>query len=94
MNKKIIDLDGQLGNAFVILAMVKNILTQLEFTVEQINHVLTEMKSGDYNNLIKTAYSYIGDLVVFETEQEQLLDILEEECNSKLNRRLLCEFGN
>lgn len=59
----IIDLTGPEGNAFVLLGYAKNYAKQLGLDVDS---VLAEMKSGDYENLIETFDSYFGAFVILE----------------------------
>jgi hypothetical protein len=59
----IIDLTGPEGNAFVLLGYAKNYAKQLDLDVDT---VLAEMKSGDYENLIETFDRYFGSFVILE----------------------------
>lgn len=56
-----IDLSGPQGNAFFLLGTAKNLAKQLELDSEEI---LTEMKSGDYENLVNVFDNYFGDFVI------------------------------
>ncbi len=55
-----IDLTGPQGNAFYLLGMAKKLANQLDFPAE---FIMNEMKSGDYENLIKVFDHYFGSIV-------------------------------
>ncbi len=55
-----IDLTGPQGNAFFLLGTASKLAKQLELNSEEI---LTEMQSGDYENLIEVFDNYFGDFV-------------------------------
>ena len=55
-----IDLTGPEGNAFFLLGMAKKLATQLDFPAE---FIMNEMKSGDYENLVKVFDHYFGSIV-------------------------------
>ena len=55
-----IDLTGPQGNAFYLLGVAKKLATQLDFPSE---FIMNEMKSGDYENLIKVFDHYFGSVV-------------------------------
>ena len=63
VNEIVIDLTGPEGNAFVLLGYASRFSKQLGIDVET---VLSEMKSGDYENLIEVFDRYFGDFVVLE----------------------------
>jgi hypothetical protein len=56
-----IDLRGEQGNAFYILAVAGNLAKQLGLDSKQIQ---AEMKSSDYENLIKVFDNYFGEYVI------------------------------
>ena len=56
-----IDLTGPQGNAFYILGVAKSLCKQLDFNE---SFVLNEMKSGDYDNLIKVFDDKFGSVVI------------------------------
>jgi hypothetical protein len=60
----VIDLTGPQGNAFFLLGYAKRLAKQLEF--EDIDGLLDEMKSGDYEHLIQIFDEYFGDFVILE----------------------------
>ena len=55
-----IDLTGPQGNAFYLLGTANNLAKQLGLNSVEI---MTEMKSGDYENLVQTFDNYFGDIV-------------------------------
>ncbi len=55
-----IDLTGPQGNAFFLLGTAQRLSKQLGFDTET---VLSEMQSGDYENLIEVFDSYFGSVV-------------------------------
>ena len=55
-----IDLTGPQGNAFFLLGTASNLCKQLDFPQE---FILNEMRSGDYENLIKVFDHYFGSVV-------------------------------
>ena len=55
-----IDLTGPQGNAFYLLGTASKLSKQLGLDTSQI---LGEMKSGDYDNLIKVFDKYFGNYV-------------------------------
>lgn len=68
--KRCIDLDGPEGNAYVLLGYAHEFSKQLGL---DFNKISSEMKSGNYENLIKVFDSYFGeyiDLVRTEKEDE------------------------
>ena len=58
--KRKIDLTGPDGNAFVLLGLAKSFSEQLNLNWEEISE---EMKSGDYENLIKVFDKYFGEII-------------------------------
>jgi len=59
----VIDLTGPQGNAFFLLGTAQKWAKQLGFNVDA---VLDEMESGDYENLVQVFDSYFGDYVILE----------------------------
>tara|TARA_Y100000033_G_C2705173_1_gene90563 strand:+ start:304 stop:519 length:216 start_codon:yes stop_codon:yes gene_type:complete len=59
----VIDLTGPDGNAFALMAYAKRFGKQLELDWKSI---IEEMKSGDYENLIKVFDKHFGDFVILE----------------------------
>ena len=61
--KRVIDLTGPDGNAFVLLGIAKGLCKQLEI---EDDIILDDMRSGDYEQLIETFDNYFGDLIDLE----------------------------
>ena len=61
--KHTIDLTGPDGNAFVLLGYASDLAKQLDL---DFNIISKDMKSGNYENLIKVFDSYFGDYVDLE----------------------------
>ena len=61
--KRVIDLTGPDGNAFVLLGIAKGLCKQLEIEDE---FILEDMRSSDYEQLINTFDMYFGDYVDLE----------------------------
>ena len=61
--KRVIDLTGSDGNAFVLLGIAKGLCKQLEI---EDDIILDDMRSGDYEQLIETFDNYFGDLIDLE----------------------------
>jgi hypothetical protein len=59
----IIDLTGPDGNAFALMGSAKHFAEWLGLDSDKI---LSEMRSGDYENLIKVFDKYFGDFVILE----------------------------
>jgi hypothetical protein len=59
----VIDLTGPNGNAYYLLAQAGQYARQLGLDGDQI---ITEMKSGDYKNLVAVFDHYFGDYVILE----------------------------
>jgi len=55
-----IDLTGPDGNAYYLLGAAKNLAKQLDFDSDEI---LSEMQSGDYENLIQVFDKHFGMFV-------------------------------
>jgi len=64
--KPVIDLDGPQGNAFALLGLAQNFGRQLRLSKEEISEILTEMKSSNYSNLVKTFDKHFGSFVEIE----------------------------
>jgi len=58
-----IDLTGPQGNAYFLLGTARNLGEKLGWDKVQIESIITQMKSSDYENLIKTFDKHFGDLV-------------------------------
>jgi hypothetical protein len=62
-DKIVIDLTGPQGNAFFLLGTAKRFAEELG---EDVNAIITEMKSSDYENLISVFDKYFGHFVILE----------------------------
>ena len=58
-----IDLSGPDVNAFMLLGRASSLGKQLGKSKEEIQEMLTEMKSSDYEHLIKVFDQYFGSIV-------------------------------
>jgi len=65
-HKRIIDLTGPQGNAFYLLGTAQNLAKQLNYSKEQTEKLLNEMKSSDYENLLKVFDDNFGSFVILE----------------------------
>ena len=59
-------LDGPQGNAFYLLGQAQAFANQLKWPKEELERIMTEMKSSDYENLIKNFDEHFGHLVDLE----------------------------
>ena len=59
----VIDLTGPQGNAFFLLGQAEQYARDLGLDGDSI---ITEMKSGDYENLVAVFDRYFGDYVILE----------------------------
>ena len=64
--KPVIDLTGPQGNSFYLMGVSCNLMKQLDFTPEEADGVFEELKSGDYEHLIKTFDKYFGSVIDLE----------------------------
>ena len=62
--KQVIDLTGPQGNAFYLLGLASKLSKQVG--IEHEGFILDDMKSGDYEHLIKTFDHYFGDVIDLE----------------------------
>jgi len=62
----IIDLTGPQGNAFYLLGTAQNLAKQLNYSKEQTEKLLSDMKSSDYENLLKVFDDNFGSFVILE----------------------------
>ena len=74
--KPVINIDGPTGNAFYFLGLAARYLKQLEKSKDEIETILAEMKSGDYDNLLLVFEKELGEYVILETENEHYLTLL------------------
>lgn len=62
----VIDLTGPDGNAFVLMGYATNFAKQIGYSQEAISELLQDMRSGDYEHLVKTFDDHFGDFVILE----------------------------
>ena len=60
----VIDLTGPQGNAFFLLGYAKKLAKQLDF--EDVDGLIDEMQSSDYEHLVQTFDEYFGHFVILE----------------------------
>jgi len=65
-----IELSGPEGNAYYLMTLVEKIGTQLRLSVEKKSKILTDMKSHDYNNLLKVFIENFGEVVTLKKNGE------------------------
>lgn len=54
-----VELSGQDGNAFAVMAKVKSAIEKAGATQSEIETYLAESMSGDYDNLLRTAMKWV-----------------------------------
>lgn len=74
-SKTTINIDGPDGNAFVLLGLAKRFLKQLGKGEDDIETILTEMQSGNYDNLLIVFQRELGEYVDFETNNQNYLNL-------------------
>jgi hypothetical protein len=62
----VIDLTGPQGNAFVLLGMANDFAKQLGWSKEERDKLQEDMKSSDYENLIRVFDKHFGKFVILE----------------------------
>ena len=60
----VIDLTGPQGNAFFLLGYARKLAKQLDF--EDIDGLIDDMQSSDYEHLIQVFDEHFGDFVILE----------------------------
>ena len=60
----VIDLTGPQGNAFFLLGYAKKLAKQFDF--EDVDGLLDDMQSSDYEHLIQVFDEHFGDFVILE----------------------------
>ena len=60
----VIDLTGPQGNAFFLLGYAKKLAKQLDF--EDVEGLLDDMQSSDYEHLIQVFDEHFGEFVILE----------------------------
>ena len=64
--KQVIDLTGPQGNAFYLLGTASKLCKQIGISSERTDEILDEMRSSDYENLIKVFDKYFGKVIDLE----------------------------
>ena len=62
----VIDLDGPDGNAFVLLGTAKRFAKQLCYENTEIDSMLKDMQSSDYEHLLEVFDKHFVDFVILE----------------------------
>lgn len=62
-NKTVIDISGSDGNPYALMGYAIKFANQLSLDKDVI---ITEMKSGDYENLVSVFDKYFGNYVILE----------------------------
>jgi hypothetical protein len=62
----VIDLTGPEGNAFALMGYAQNFAKQLGKDNEEIRVLISEMQSGDYENLLQVFDREFGEFVILE----------------------------
>jgi len=62
----VIDLTGPDGNAFALMGTAKRFAKQLCYEQDEIDSMLKDMQSSDYDNLLKVFDKHFGDFVILE----------------------------
>jgi|TARA_B110000908_G_scaffold48285_1_gene58963 hypothetical protein len=60
----VIDLTGPQGNAYFLLGSAKKLAKQLDF--EDVDGLLKDMQSGDYEHLVQVFDDHFGDFIILE----------------------------
>lgn len=54
-----VQLTGGDGNAFAVMAKVRNAMRRAKISEDEVKACMTEMTSGDYNHLLATAMKWV-----------------------------------
>ena len=71
----VVDLDGPKVNAYALMGLAGSLATTVGYAHDEIETMLTRMKSGDYKKHVKTFDEYFDGYVVLDTTNEDLLDV-------------------
>jgi len=63
--KIVLDLTGPQGNAYVILGTIQRLMKTMKFHEAQIDAIMEEMTSKDYEHLVATAEKHFGKYIDF-----------------------------
>lgn len=55
-----IDLTGPQGNAYVLLATARDLARRMQYSQEEIDDLMNEMKGSDYEYLVQTFDDHFG----------------------------------
>ena len=70
----VLDLTGPDGNAYALLAHAANFAKQLDYSSDEIKALEDDMKSSDYDHLVKTfddEFGHFVTLLVHDDEEEE-----------------------
>jgi hypothetical protein len=59
-----VDLTGPQGNAFYLLGLASNLAKQIGWGKDSIDSLMEDMKSSDYENLLKVFDKHFGSFVI------------------------------
>ena len=72
-----INLNGTDGNAFALMGKAKYLGNKLDLSKDEINTIVKEMMSGDYDNLLEVFKTNFGQLVrLVKIENGELVETL------------------
>ena len=69
----VINLDGPDGSAFALMSYAKRFARSFGYASDEIDTMISRMKSSNYKNLVKTFDEYFDGYVILETKNEELL---------------------
>jgi len=78
--KVVLNLVGLDGNAYSLMANFSKQAQREKWTKEEIDFVISEAKSGDYDHLLNTLASYCEEKMNNDDDEEDCMDCLEEDC--------------
>jgi hypothetical protein len=73
-----IELSGPQGNAFYLMGLVDDFGRQLNLNQEIVNKIIKEMRSSDYDNLVKTFIKNFGMVVQLYQNGKRLIPIIRK----------------
>ena len=62
----VVDLTGPQCNAFYLISLAKKLAKELSYTSKEIDELVNDMKSSNYDYLVKTFDSHFGTFVILE----------------------------
>tara|TARA_B100001250_G_C19273943_1_gene560338 strand:+ start:140 stop:361 length:222 start_codon:yes stop_codon:yes gene_type:complete len=66
LQEVVLDLTGPTGNAYDLLGQAKNFARGMGMSDSEVEEILNEMKSGDYENLIQVFNNNFGHFCTLE----------------------------